>query len=59
MIPEPREIYVDDGLEGLMSIEIVDTEGTKQIIKLRDPLMLPAPANQFGTMTGNERASRL
>ena len=45
MIPKPREIYVEDGLEGLMSIEIVDAEGTKQIIKLRDPLMLPAPAN--------------
>jgi hypothetical protein len=46
MIPKPREIYVDDGLGGgLMSIEIVDTECTKQIIKLRDPLMLPASAN--------------
>ena len=45
MIPKPREIYVDEGPGGLMSIEIVDTEGTKQIIKLRDPLMLPAPAH--------------
>ena len=45
MIPKPREIYVDEGLGGLMSIEIVDVEDTKQIIKLRDPLMLPAPAN--------------
>jgi hypothetical protein len=44
MIPKPREIYVDDGLGGLMSIEMVDTEGNKQIIKLRDPLMLPASA---------------
>jgi hypothetical protein len=24
MIPKPREIYVEDGLEGLISIEIVD-----------------------------------
>ena len=45
MIPKPREIYVDEGLGGLMSIEIVDAEDTKQIIKLRDPLMLPPPAN--------------
>src|SRR3984893_18120406 len=35
MIPKPHEIYVDEGPGGLMSIEIVDTEGTKQIIKLR------------------------
>jgi uncharacterized protein DUF5335 len=45
MIPKPREIYVDDGRGGLMSIEVVDAEGTKQIIILRDPLMLPPPAN--------------
>ena len=45
MIPKPREIYVDDGVGGLMSIEIVDADGTKQIIKLRDPLMLPATAH--------------
>ena len=45
MIPKPREIYVDDGFAGLTSIEIVDAEGTKQIIKLRDPLMLPARAS--------------
>ena len=45
MIPKPREIYIDDVGGGLMSIEIVDAEGTRQIVKLRDPLMLPAPAH--------------
>ena len=45
MIPKPREIYLDDDVGGLMSIEIVDAEGTRQIVKLRDPLMLPAPAH--------------
>jgi hypothetical protein len=27
----------------LASIEIIDAEGARQIIKLKDPLMLPAP----------------
>jgi hypothetical protein len=45
MIPRPREIYVDDNVGGLMSIEIVEADGARQIIKLRDPLMLPAPAH--------------
>jgi hypothetical protein len=45
MIVKPREIYLDEGLRGPMSIEIIDAEGTKQIIKLRNPLTLPAPAN--------------
>jgi hypothetical protein len=45
MIRKPREIYLDDDVGGLMSIEIVDAEGTRQIVKLRDPLMLPAPAH--------------
>jgi hypothetical protein len=43
MIPKPREIYVEDGGVGLASLAVVDAEGTRQIIKLRDPLALPAP----------------
>jgi hypothetical protein len=45
MIPQPREIYIDDDVDGLMSIEVVGADASKQIIKLRDPLMLPAPAH--------------
>jgi Family of unknown function (DUF5335) len=48
MIPKPREIHVDEGFEGLVAVEIVDAQGTKQIIKLRDPLMLAAPAKRPG-----------
>ncbi len=47
MIPKPREIYVDDGLRSPMSIEIVDAEGAKQIIKLRDPEH--SPMGQFNS----------
>ena len=43
MIHEPREIYVDVDGEGLLSLEIVDAEGAKQVVRLKDPLMLPAP----------------
>lgn len=43
MIGKPREIYLDDGATGLMSLEIVDAEGVSQIVKLKDRLMLPAP----------------
>jgi hypothetical protein len=43
MIPKPREIYVEDGTEGIVALEIVDAEDVRQIVKLRDPLMLPAP----------------
>jgi hypothetical protein len=43
MIRKPREIYVDGGPIGLESVEIVDANGVKQIVLLRDPLMLPAP----------------
>jgi hypothetical protein len=45
MIPKPREIYVDDDVGGLMSIEIVGADDSRQIIKLQDPLMLRAPAH--------------
>jgi hypothetical protein len=43
MIRKPREIYMDDGAAGLTSLEIVDADGVRQIVKLKDQLMLPAP----------------
>ena len=44
LIRRPREIHVLEGPEGLESIEVVDAEGAKQIVRLRAPLRLPAPA---------------
>ncbi|HLQ89218.1 MAG TPA: DUF5335 domain-containing protein [Xanthobacteraceae bacterium] len=45
MIHRPREIYLDNGASGLTSLEIVDADGARQIVKLKDQLMLPAPTN--------------
>jgi hypothetical protein len=45
MIHRPREIYLDNGVGGLTSLEIVDADGVRQIVKLKDQLMLPAPAH--------------
>lgn len=41
MIRHPKEIYVDRGPLGLSSMEVIDADDVRQIIKLRDPLMLP------------------
>ena len=44
LIHKPREVYVEqEGLQ-LSSLEVVDAKGVRQIIVLRDPMMLPAPA---------------
>jgi hypothetical protein len=43
LIYHPREIHVDEGSAGLASLLVIDAEGIKQIVKLRAPLMLPAP----------------
>ena len=42
LINKPLAISVDDGPEGLTGMEIVDSEGRRQILKLMDPLMLLA-----------------
>jgi hypothetical protein len=44
LIQKPREIYVEDGAQGIVAFEIVDADDERQIVKLRDPLMLPAPS---------------
>jgi Family of unknown function (DUF5335) len=42
LIRKPRELHVatDDGR--LASLEIVDDEGVRQIVRLKDPMMLPS-----------------
>lgn len=43
LIRKPRELYFDAEAGELGSVEIVDADGTRQIVKLSDPLMLPRP----------------
>ncbi|MFL6674113.1 MAG: DUF5335 domain-containing protein [Massilia sp.] len=43
LIRNPKEIYVDYGPPGLSSMEVVDRDDVREIIRFRDPLMLPAP----------------
>lgn len=37
---QPREISVEDGPEGLTAMEIVGADKRRQIVKLREPLLL-------------------
>ena len=41
LIHRPRDIVVTDSPEGLESMEVVDSEGRKQIVKLMKPLRYP------------------
>ena len=43
VIHRPREICMDNEVGSLTSLEIVDADGVRQIVKLKDQLMLPAP----------------
>jgi len=40
LIHHPREISVEDRVEGLAAMEIVDADQRRQIVTLREPLML-------------------
>ena len=43
LIQAPRELYVDEALFGVVTLEIVNADGVRQIVTFRDPLMLPPP----------------
>ncbi len=43
LIEHPREIWIDDRGSVWSSLEVVDAEGVRHIVTLKDPLMLPAP----------------
>ncbi len=42
LIRHPREIVVEKTLTGLASVAVVDEDGAQQVVRLREPLMLPA-----------------
>ena len=42
MIHKPRELYGENGI-GVASLGIVDADGVRQIVKFKDPMMLPPP----------------
>ena len=44
-IVAPREVHVDMDVGGLIAMEILDASGIRQIVKLKDPLALPAPGH--------------
>ena len=45
LIYHPDEIVVEEGTEGLMSIAVIAVDGTRHIVRLKEPLMLPAGDN--------------
>jgi len=45
MIRKPKTVWVDFGVDGLHSLEVVDSDDHKQIVVLRDELALPAPGS--------------
>jgi hypothetical protein len=45
-IPKPREVFIDIDPAGMLnSVEVLDGDGLQQIVKLRDPLLLPSPSH--------------
>ena len=45
-IANVREIFVDHDGMNLNSVSVIDADGVQQIIRLRDPAMLPAQPSQ-------------
>jgi hypothetical protein len=45
MIRKPQQIFAEVGTGGLQNLEIVDGDNVRQVVELREPLMLPAPAS--------------
>jgi Family of unknown function (DUF5335) len=41
LIRHPRDIVVEETPTGLASVVVIDAEGARQIVRLKEPLMLP------------------
>lgn len=43
MIRSPKDIQLAFGEKGVEAIQVTNKDGVQQIVRLKDPLMLPAP----------------
>ena len=43
LVYHPKEIAVEEGAEGLRSIAVTAADGSRQTVRLKSPLPLPAP----------------
>jgi Family of unknown function (DUF5335) len=41
LIRHPKEIVVDETATGLASVAVIDEEGARQVVRLKEPMMLP------------------
>ena len=48
LIRAPREIVVEESSAGLSSVAVIDEDGSRQVVQLKDPLMLPASTEKSG-----------
>ena len=44
LIRHPRDIVIEEAAAGVTSVAIALRDGSRQVIRLKQPLMLPAPA---------------
>ena len=44
LVWHPAEVHVEASVDGLRSVEVIDQDGRRHILKLRKALALPAPA---------------
>jgi hypothetical protein len=56
LIRAPREVYVDYDVGGLIAVEVIDQDGGRQIIKLKDPLALPPPKDADNRQSAHSAA---
>ena len=42
-IPAPREVFAEETARGLVALEIIAADETRQIVRFREPLALAAP----------------
>jgi hypothetical protein len=44
LIRHPKEILVEETASGLASVAVVDNDGARQVVRLKEPVMLPPAA---------------
>jgi Family of unknown function (DUF5335) len=45
LLRHPKEILVDEGPAGLVSVAVIDEDGARHTVRLKEPLMLPPATN--------------
>ena len=56
LIRRPRQLFIEEGPDGVELVAVVAEDGTQQVVRLKEPLLLPPKREPVAASTGRAKS---